>query len=51
MKRFNKDIYSVYAQVINKYINTGFMKENENNIFLTYEGIELSNIIMAEFLL
>jgi oxygen-independent coproporphyrinogen-3 oxidase len=50
-KRFNKDIHSVYAKVINKYISTGFMKESENNIFLTYEGIELSNVIMAEFLL
>lgn len=51
LQRFNKDIHSVYAQVINKYISTGFMKEDENNIFLTYEGIELSNVIMAEFLL
>jgi len=51
MKRFNKDIYNVYREVINKYVSTGFMKESNDNIFLTYEGIELSNVIMAEFLL
>jgi len=51
LKRFNKDIHSVYGQIINKYVSTGFMKENEKNVFLTYEGIELSNVIMAEFLL
>lgn len=50
-KRFDKDIDSVYREVINKYVSNGFMKENDNNIFLTYEGIEISNVIMAEFLL
>ncbi len=50
-KRFNKDIHSVYGDVISKYTDTLFMKEDDNNVFLTYEGIELSNVIMAEFLL
>ena len=50
-KRFSKDIYSVYGEVISKYISTGFMMESDDNIFLTYEGIEVSNVIMAEFLL
>ena len=50
-RRFNKEIYNVYGKIINKYVNTGFMKENNDNIFLTYKGVELSNVIMAEFLL
>ncbi|MBK5242605.1 radical SAM family heme chaperone HemW [Clostridium sp.] len=50
-KRFNKDIHSVYGTVISKYIITKFMVENDDNIFLTYEGIQLSNVIMSEFLL
>lgn len=50
-KKFNKDIHSVYSAIINKYVSTGFMIENEESIFLTYEGIELSNTIMADFLL
>ena len=50
-KRFKIDIHSVYEVVISKYTSTGFMVENDDNIFLTYEGIEVSNVIMAEFLL
>jgi oxygen-independent coproporphyrinogen-3 oxidase len=50
-QRFNKNIDDVYRDVIDKYVNTGFVKENKDNIFLTYEGIEVSNVIMAEFLL
>ncbi|MCB2292554.1 radical SAM family heme chaperone HemW [Clostridium algoriphilum] len=51
MRRFNKDMRSVYSEVINKYTKTGFMKEDTDSIFLTFEGIEVSNVIMAEFLL
>jgi oxygen-independent coproporphyrinogen-3 oxidase len=51
IQRFNKDIHSVYGKVISKYISTGFIKESDDNISLTFEGIELSNVIMAEFLL
>lgn len=50
-QRFDKNIDDVYRNVIDKYVNTGFMKENEDSISLTYEGIEVSNVIMAEFLL
>ncbi len=51
MQRFNIDVHSVYGTIINKYISTKFMLEQDDNIFLTYEGIELSNVIMSEFLL
>ncbi|MCB2354277.1 radical SAM family heme chaperone HemW [Clostridium estertheticum] len=50
-KRFDKNMDDVYYDVINKYTSTGFMIESPDNIFLTYEGIEVSNVIMAEFLL
>lgn len=50
-QRFNIDIHSVYGTVINKYIITKFMVECDDNIFLTYEGIQLSNVIMSEFLI
>ena len=50
-QRFHKDMDSVYRDVINKYTSTGFMKESVNSIFLTYEGIEVSNVIMADFIL
>ena len=51
LKRFKKDIHSVYDVVISKYISNGLLVENDVNIFLTYEGIEVSNAVMAEFLL
>lgn len=50
-KIFKKDIHSVYESVINKYVANGLMVENNENIFLTNKGIEVSNVIMAEFLL
>jgi len=50
-KRFDKNIEDVYKSQIDKYVSTGFMKENEDYISLTYEGIEVSNVIMAEFIL
>ncbi|MFT5872118.1 MAG: oxygen-independent coproporphyrinogen-3 oxidase [Clostridium sp.] len=51
IQRFNSDIHNIYGEIISKYVNTGFMMESDENIFLTYEGIEVSNVIMAEFLI
>ena len=50
-QRFGVDIHSVYEDVINKYTMMGFMVECDDKIYLTYEGIEVSNVIMSEFLL
>ncbi len=50
-KRFDKDMDEVYSDVIDKYTNTGFMTETPDSIFLTFDGIEVSNVIMADFLL
>ena len=50
-RKFNEDIHNVYGDVISKYVSTGFMKESDDSIFLTYKGIELSNVVMAEFIL
>ncbi|MBU3181570.1 radical SAM family heme chaperone HemW [Clostridium psychrophilum] len=51
MTRFGIDMTSVYGKVIDKYTSTGFMKENRESIFLTFDGIEVSNVIMAEIIL
>ena len=50
-RRFDKDIDCVYREVIDKYVDLGLLMDNNDNIFLTYEGIEVSNVIMAEFIL
>lgn len=50
-ERFNKDIYEVYGTVINTYIDQGFMAAVGDRIILTDKGIDVSNVILADFLL
>lgn len=50
-ERFNKDIFEVYGLVLNKYIGDGYIGMAEDRIFLTDKGIDVSNIILSEFLL
>lgn len=49
-ERFKKDIYEVYAPVLNKYISEGYMATDGDRIFLTDMGIDVSNVILADFL-
>lgn len=49
--RFKKDIYEVYGPVLNKYIDQGFMATYEDRIYLTDAGIDVSNVILADFIL
>ena len=50
-ERFKKDIYEVYGPVLNKYIEQGFMATAGDRIYLTDAGIDVSNVILADFLL
>ncbi len=50
-KRFSQNIHSIYGEVINKYKYLNMLCETEERIFLNERGIEVSNIIMSEFLL
>lgn len=50
-KRFHKDIYEVYGDIIKKYSNKGLIIEKQDNIFLSPRGIELSNSVMCDFIL
>lgn len=50
-ERFKKDIYEVYGSVLNRYIGDGFMATEGDRIFLTDRGIDVSNVILADFLL
>ena len=49
--RFNKDIYEVYGPVINKYMTDGYMETDGDRIWLTDRGIDVSNVILADFML
>lgn len=48
---FNKDIYDVYGEVINKYVDEGFMIGDGDSVRLNDRGIDVSNIILSDFLL
>lgn len=50
-KRFSMNINDVYGEILNKYIDEGLLIRDSGMIFLSEKGIEISNIIMADFLL
>lgn len=51
LEGFGVPIESVYGNVLDKYKSVGLLEEKEGRIFLTREGIHVSNGVMAEFLL
>ena len=49
--RFGQPIEEVYGKVLEKYKKMNLLEEKEGRIFLSREGIHVSNCIMSEFLL
>ncbi|MGG7154764.1 radical SAM family heme chaperone HemW [Clostridium perfringens] len=49
--RFSMNINDVYGEILNKYIDEGLLIRKSGRIFLSEKGIEISNVIMADFLL
>lgn len=49
-KTFGKDIFSVYYGPIHDNIKKGLLMYEANRIFLTAKGLDLSNMVMADFL-
>lgn len=49
-ERFQKDIYSVYGEIIKKYINNHMLIKKDDRLFLSERGLELSNSIMCDFI-
>ncbi len=49
LERFRCSPGDIYHDVIEKYVNTGFMQRIDGHISLTRKGISVSNIIMADF--
>ncbi|WP_125152570.1 radical SAM family heme chaperone HemW [Clostridium rectalis] len=50
-KRFKLDIYEIYGNTIEKYLNNGLLINNNNSLSLSEEGIQVSNRIMCDFIL
>lgn len=49
-KRFGKDIYEVYSDVLFKYYEKELLKEEEGFIKFTDSGLNISNYILTDFL-
>lgn len=50
-KRFDKNIYEVYGAIIDKYLKDKLLILKDNKLYLSPRGIEVSNIIMSDFIL
>ena len=50
-RRFDVGIEQVYAGPIEKYTQQGLLVEKDDRIFLSDRGIDVSNTVMAEFML
>ncbi len=49
--RFSRDVFEIYGDVINKYAEQGFIAVDDNRVRLTDRGIDVSNYILADFIL
>ena len=49
-KRFGESFPGTYEKKLLEYYQQGFMETNGDRIRLTDKGIDVSNIIMADFL-
>lgn len=50
-KRFGVEIEQIYNRPIEKYIKQGLLVEANGRIFLSDQGIDVSNMVMADFML
>ena len=50
-KRFNKNIYEVYGDIIEKNIKKELLICNSEKLFLSSRGMEISNYVMSDFIL
>ncbi len=49
-KRFGKEIGELYKKEIEKFKRAGLMEEDEISLRLTFEGIDVSNAVLCEFI-
>lgn len=49
--QFGASIESIYGNIIEKYKKQGLLLEENGRIFLSDAGIDVSNVVMAEFML
>ena len=50
-EQFSLPLEQVYGDVLNKQESLGLLVNGEKNVYLTKKGLDVSNLVMAEFLL
>ena len=50
-RRFKCDIETIYGDVMKRLVSQGVLAEADGRVFLTPRGIDVSNVVLAEFLL
>lgn len=50
LDRFGINIKEIYGKIIERHVKDGLLYENENRIYLTKRGLDLSNIVEIDFL-
>lgn len=50
-EKFGKEIHAVYGGVLKKYEAMHLLQEHGGRLALTRDGISVSNVILADFLL
>ena len=50
-QNFGCPIEEIYGEVLKKYKSMKLLEEKDGRVFLSREGIHVSNSVMAEFLL
>ena len=50
-RRFKCEIETVYGDVMKRLVSQGVLAEAEGRVFLTARGMDVSNVVLAEFLL
>lgn len=50
-RQFEVSIEKIFGEVIQKHIKNGLLQEDKERIFLTAKGLDVSNYVMADFLL
>ncbi|SKA66423.1 oxygen-independent coproporphyrinogen-3 oxidase [Eubacterium uniforme] len=48
--KFGVTLQKKYGDIINKYLVNGFLAENEDRVFLSEKGIDVSNYILCDFM-
>lgn len=50
-RRFKCDIETIYGDVMKRLVSQGVLAEGEGRVYLTPRGMDVSNVVLAEFLL